>query len=364
MLSKFVEACASPTTGNAEESFPDPPPASFVWTEDPAACENGVETLSRSFEEDLLAAQNPIGDLKLSECGFAVPRTGGPGERETALGLWFSLGVHACLLVPALVMTLFFAPPCTPTPPFITVALVGPAGCGGGPEKTRCGAADAPGGAPGQSSAREFPGGPEHARTEPPESRPVEKAEKTAEKKKAEHAPTPKRARRAGAARSVPSTPPAPALCPGSSPGSSSGAEAAAPTGRAGSNGPGGGETAGNVAGSGGGPAGSGEGEGGGGGAGLGLGQVDTPPCALQKVEPEYPRVARQMSLAGRVVVKFLVRADGSVGKASVIEASPRGIFEQNALEAVYKWRFKPARRRGDAVAAWVVLPIQFRLSR
>lgn len=94
------------------------------------------------------------------------------------------------------------------------------------------------------------------------------------------------------------------------------------------------------------------------------MGQVDAPPSPLRKVHPEFPLAARQRGISGKVVVKFLVKIDGSVAKASVVEAMPQGIFEQSVLEAINKWKFHPGRYRGNAVATWMVLPIQFRLTR
>ena len=35
----------------------------------------------------------------------------------------------------------------------------------------------------------------------------------------------------------------------------------------------------------------------------------------------------------------------------------------ESALTAVRKWRFVPARRGQDAVAAWVVVPVEFSLT-
>ena len=70
------------------------------------------------------------------------------------------------------------------------------------------------------------------------------------------------------------------------------------------------------------------------------------------------------MGIAGRVVVRFLVKIDVTVSKASVVESVPTGIFERSALEAIVKWRVKPGRYKGNLVATWVLLPIQFRLTR
>ena len=94
------------------------------------------------------------------------------------------------------------------------------------------------------------------------------------------------------------------------------------------------------------------------------LKQVDQPPTPTRKIEPEFPLAARRLGIGGKVVVKFLVKADGNVARASIIEADPKEIFEESALEAVKEWQFNPGRFHGEAVATWVVLPIQFRLTR
>jgi protein TonB len=37
--------------------------------------------------------------------------------------------------------------------------------------------------------------------------------------------------------------------------------------------------------------------------------------------------------------------------------------LDHSALEAVRQWRFVPARRGNDTVAAWVVVPVEFNLT-
>lgn len=92
------------------------------------------------------------------------------------------------------------------------------------------------------------------------------------------------------------------------------------------------------------------------------LPQLDKAPVIVRKVEPEYPFGARRKNLCGKVTVKFLVTPSGEVSKLGVIEASPPGIFDASALEAVRQWRFKPGVYQGHAVATWIVIPIQFKL--
>jgi protein TonB len=90
---------------------------------------------------------------------------------------------------------------------------------------------------------------------------------------------------------------------------------------------------------------------------------VDKAPQVLKKIDPAYPQRARSLGICGKVVVRFLVEPDGRVAKPSVVEAHPKGFFEQSTLEAVRHWKFKPGCFKGKDVATWVILPVQFRLT-
>jgi periplasmic protein TonB len=65
--------------------------------------------------------------------------------------------------------------------------------------------------------------------------------------------------------------------------------------------------------------------------------------------------------LAGEVVVRFVVDAQGAVRRARVVQSS-RAEFEGPALRAVERWRFRPGRKAGRAVATWMEVPIAFAL--
>jgi TonB family protein len=91
---------------------------------------------------------------------------------------------------------------------------------------------------------------------------------------------------------------------------------------------------------------------------------VDKVPEPLRKYEPVYPDKARELGISGKVVVKFVVESDGRVSRPSILEAHPQGVFEQNALDAILRWRFKPGSVRGIPVATSVILPFQFQLTR
>jgi TonB family protein len=87
---------------------------------------------------------------------------------------------------------------------------------------------------------------------------------------------------------------------------------------------------------------------------------VDELPSVTKRVRPNYPTVARVMDLSGVVVIQALVGADGTVKDAFVITGHP--VFRDDALEAIWQWRFKPARRQGEPVAVWVAIPVRFTL--
>lgn len=64
----------------------------------------------------------------------------------------------------------------------------------------------------------------------------------------------------------------------------------------------------------------------------------------VERVEPKFPTQAVREGIdQGSVTIKFTVETDGSVSNPTVTDAKPRrGIFDDAALRAVAKWKFKP----------------------
>jgi len=91
-------------------------------------------------------------------------------------------------------------------------------------------------------------------------------------------------------------------------------------------------------------------------------GDLDQPPQKVVQTAP-YPYKARQRNIEGYVKVKFLVRADGTVGEMSVLEAQPKGLFDSAVLKAAPQWRFQPGVIDGQAVPSWVITTIRFTLN-
>jgi protein TonB len=83
------------------------------------------------------------------------------------------------------------------------------------------------------------------------------------------------------------------------------------------------------------------------------------PPVPVRTVAPEYPDELKRDRVAGVVLVKIEIDAQGNVVSVAVQKSSNQA-FEQPALEALKKWRFKPAQQNGNPVPAKLNVPIKF----
>jgi TonB family protein len=59
------------------------------------------------------------------------------------------------------------------------------------------------------------------------------------------------------------------------------------------------------------------------------------------KVVPDYPPLAKQMNVTGKVKIETTIAADGHVVSTKVIGGSP--LLVNAALDALKKWRFEPS---------------------
>ncbi|BBO29113.1 protein TonB [Marisediminitalea aggregata] len=84
-------------------------------------------------------------------------------------------------------------------------------------------------------------------------------------------------------------------------------------------------------------------------GGGLALESGDGEYLPIVKVSPVYPRRALQRGIEGFVIVEFTVTKQGAVKDVYVIEANPEGIFEQAAMDAAMKFKYKPRVVNGEA---------------
>jgi protein TonB len=91
----------------------------------------------------------------------------------------------------------------------------------------------------------------------------------------------------------------------------------------------------------------------------------DADAVPLVRVSPQYPARAMQRGVEGWVHLRFTVTEAGAVKDAVVVAAEPANYFEQAALTAVGKYRYKPKIDDGRAVERpGVELVMSFRLER
>lgn len=84
---------------------------------------------------------------------------------------------------------------------------------------------------------------------------------------------------------------------------------------------------------------------------------------SLSRTKPTYPRKALSMGVEGSVKLNFTVSASGDVTNVKVLESNPPRLFDQEAIEAVKGWKFKPRLEDGKAVDSTVTQVIEFKLS-
>ncbi|MBB4090650.1 M56 family metallopeptidase [Salinibacter ruber] len=93
---------------------------------------------------------------------------------------------------------------------------------------------------------------------------------------------------------------------------------------------------------------------------------VDDPPeleggmKALQQ-SVEYPEVAREAGLEGRVIVQFVVDEEGTVTNLRVTQGVEE-VLDEAAIEAVEEQTFTPGRQDGEPRKVQMSLPVTFRL--
>ncbi len=88
-----------------------------------------------------------------------------------------------------------------------------------------------------------------------------------------------------------------------------------------------------------------------------------TPPIRTVAVEPHYTPSAMRARIYGEVVLKFDVLTDGTTANFEVVK-SLDAVFglDQQAIEAVKQWRFKPATKDGAPVIVRVTANLNFAL--
>ncbi len=83
-------------------------------------------------------------------------------------------------------------------------------------------------------------------------------------------------------------------------------------------------------------------------------------PVPLRKVDPKYPPAFINAKVQGDVILYAIIRRDGSVDSIQVVKSlDPQ--LDQNAMEALARWKFQAAQREGRSVELAAIVRIPFR---
>ena len=98
---------------------------------------------------------------------------------------------------------------------------------------------------------------------------------------------------------------------------------------------------------------------------GFGLSASDGDYLPIVKVQPIYPRRALSRGIEGYVILEFTVTRTGAVKDPVIIESEPPNVFDDAAIRAALKFKYKPKIVNGESVdVAGVQNRITFRLEK
>lgn len=92
-------------------------------------------------------------------------------------------------------------------------------------------------------------------------------------------------------------------------------------------------------------------------------GTDDRPPDLSNNPSPPYPEQAWRSGIEGRVLLELRISPSGSIERVTVKRSSGYPILDNSAVEAVKKWKGRPALSAGQAVSSTETLPIIFQLN-
>ena len=86
-------------------------------------------------------------------------------------------------------------------------------------------------------------------------------------------------------------------------------------------------------------------------------------PSVLRDVKPRYTTEAMRARIQGTVLVRAIVRPDGTVGDVRIVRSlDPVFGLDQEAVRAATQWLFRPALMGGRPVAIAVTIELVFSL--
>jgi len=87
-------------------------------------------------------------------------------------------------------------------------------------------------------------------------------------------------------------------------------------------------------------------------------------PLAGQTPAPRYPTQSLRRGESGTVMVRAQIGPDGVPGSVEVANGSGSRYLDRAAVDAVKRWRFRPAMQGGQPTTGTVMVPIEFQAQR
>lgn len=76
----------------------------------------------------------------------------------------------------------------------------------------------------------------------------------------------------------------------------------------------------------------------------------------------QYPTMAQENNIQGKVIVQFVVEKDGHVGDVKVVRSVDKDLDREAIRVCKSLPKFTPGRQNGQAVRVWYTLPVNFKL--
>lgn len=90
------------------------------------------------------------------------------------------------------------------------------------------------------------------------------------------------------------------------------------------------------------------------------VGTDDALKAATKKTAPDYPPIARQLKIGGKVLVDVTIDTDGNVEAVKIV--SGNAMLTQSVVSAVKKWKFTPFTQDGSPTRAVAALDFDFKM--
>jgi len=88
----------------------------------------------------------------------------------------------------------------------------------------------------------------------------------------------------------------------------------------------------------------------------------DSEAQVIERSEPNYPIESLNAREEGEVRLQVALDALGHVEDVRIVDSSGSRMLDRAAMESVRSWRFRPARRAGEAIASMTNVSVDFHL--